>query len=33
MTEQLLGSLAAAPNADRFAGPDQATIEQMLAAE
>jgi len=33
MTEQLLGSLAAAPNAERFAGPDQATIEQMLAAD
>jgi flavorubredoxin len=32
MTEQLLGSLAAAPNADRFVGPDQAVMEQMLAA-
>jgi flavorubredoxin len=31
MTEQLLGSLAAAPNADRFAGPDQAALEQMMA--
>jgi flavorubredoxin len=31
MTEQLLGSLAAVPNADRFAGPDQAALEQMMA--
>jgi flavorubredoxin len=31
MTEQLLGSLAAAPNAERFAGPDQAALEQMMA--
>ena len=30
MTEQLLGSLAAAPNAERFAGPDQAALELMM---
>jgi hypothetical protein len=30
MTEQLLGSLAAAPNAERFAGPDQAALERMM---
>jgi flavorubredoxin len=32
MTEQLLASLAAAPSAERFAGPDQAALEQMMAA-
>jgi flavorubredoxin len=32
MTELLLGSLAAAPTADHFAGPDQAALELMMAA-
>jgi hypothetical protein len=31
MTEQLLSALAAAPDAARFVGPDQAALEQMLA--
>jgi flavorubredoxin len=31
MTEQLLSSLAAAPDAAPFVGPDQAALEQMLA--
>lgn len=30
MTERLLGSLAAAPGAQPFVGPNQATFEQML---
>ncbi len=30
MTERLLGSLAAAPGATPFVGPDQAALEQML---
>jgi flavorubredoxin len=31
MTEQLLGSLAAAPDAQPFVGPDQVALDQMLA--
>ncbi len=31
MTDQLLASLAAAPSAHPFTGPDQAALEQMLA--
>jgi len=31
MTEQLLASLAAAPGADPFVGPNQPALEQMLA--
>ena len=30
MTEQLLASLALAPSAQPFVGPDQAALEQML---
>ncbi|HTQ10457.1 MAG TPA: hypothetical protein VMI31_10325, partial [Fimbriimonadaceae bacterium] len=30
MTERLLASLAAAPTAQPFVGPDQAALEQML---
>jgi hypothetical protein len=30
MTERLLASLAAAPKAQPFVGPDQAQLEQML---
>jgi hypothetical protein len=30
MTERLLASLAAAPTAHPFVGPDQAALEQML---
>ena len=30
MTERLLASLAAAPGAEPFVGPDQAALEQML---
>jgi flavorubredoxin len=32
MTEQLLGALRAVPAAPRFVGPDQAALEQMMAA-
>jgi flavorubredoxin len=31
MTERLLGSLAAVPASERFVGPDQPALEQMLA--
>ncbi|HWS46700.1 MAG TPA: MBL fold metallo-hydrolase [Acidimicrobiia bacterium] len=31
MTQRMLSSLAAAPTAPRFVGPDQAALEQMLA--
>ena len=31
MTERLLASLAEAPDAPPFVGPDQAALEQMLA--
>jgi hypothetical protein len=30
MTDRLLASIAAAPEAEPFAGPDQAALEQML---
>jgi hypothetical protein len=30
MTARMLASLAAAPAAERFVGPDQAALEQML---
>lgn len=30
MTDQLVATLATAPAADRFIGPDQAALEQML---
>ena len=30
MTERLLASLAAAPEAQPFTGPDQTALEQML---
>ena len=31
MTERLLSSLSAAPDASPFVGPDQAALEQMMA--